>query len=73
MTTTDGHGVQRLDPRVGARGVVGGPPAKVGCSLCPRGTFSLAAVQTGFHVLFEAILWRGDGAGVGPVLTGIWL
>lgn len=50
---------------------MGGATAKVGCSLSPNGTFSLAAVQSSLQVLPEAILWRGGGAGVGPVLTWI--
>lgn len=42
-------------------------------SLAADGTFSLAAVEPSLQVLREAVPWRGDGAGVGPVLAGIWV
>lgn len=72
MATADtGHSGEHLDPGVGARGFMGGPTTEVGCSLSPSGPFSLATVKPCVQVLFEAILWRGGGAGVGPVLTWI--
>lgn len=60
-------------PGVRARGLLGGATTVVRGSLAADGTFSLAAVEPRLQVLLEAILWRGDGAGVGPVLAGVWV
>lgn len=60
-------------PGVRARRLLGGAAAVVRGSLAADGTLSLAAVEPSLYVLPEAVLWRGDRAGVGPVLAGIWV
>lgn len=64
-------GQHLLELRMGARHLVGGATAEVWHPLGLDGAFSLAAVQSGLYVMFEAVLWRRSRAGVGPVLTWI--
>lgn len=56
-------GQHLLELRVGARPLVGGATAEVWHPLGLDGTFSLAAVQSGLHVMLEAVLWRRSRAG----------